>query len=82
MDIDILISEVEKRPVIWDTSSEAYKDRNKRNESWIEVCQALYSDFDDKLQAEKETKREYYFIIFYNHILLHCHAKRPLSLMK
>lgn len=40
-----LISEVEKRPVLWDTSDEKYKDRNKNNEAWLDVTSALYEHY-------------------------------------
>jgi hypothetical protein len=34
-----LITEVEKRPVLWDTSDESYKHRNKKNEDLLSyVC--------------------------------------------
>jgi hypothetical protein len=42
-----LISEVEKRPVLWNTSDESYKDRNKKNEVWLKVTSALYEDFSN-----------------------------------
>lgn len=31
METEQLIQEVKKRPVLWDTSDESYKDRNKKN---------------------------------------------------
>lgn len=30
MDIELLITEVEKRPVLWDVSDELYKNGNKK----------------------------------------------------
>jgi hypothetical protein len=33
---------VKKRKVIWDSSSEEYKNRNPRKSQWIEVCTVFY----------------------------------------
>nr|CAI5846164.1 unnamed protein product [Callosobruchus analis] len=30
VDSELLINEVQKRPVLWDTTSELYKDKNKK----------------------------------------------------
>ncbi|KAL1489057.1 hypothetical protein ABEB36_014002 [Hypothenemus hampei] len=54
IDIDLLIGEVEKRRVIWDTLSEEYKNRNKKQEAWILVCRCLFENFDEKLQSEQQ----------------------------
>ncbi|XP_066951247.1 uncharacterized protein [Macrobrachium rosenbergii] len=48
-----LISEVEMRPIIWDTSSDEYKDRAKKAEAWAEVCRALFLDYDLKSEADQ-----------------------------
>jgi len=32
MDVELLITEIEKRPVLWDVSDDLYKDRNKKND--------------------------------------------------
>jgi hypothetical protein len=31
MDIELLITEIDKRPILWDASNELYKDGNKKN---------------------------------------------------
>jgi len=54
METEQLISEVEKRPVLWDTSDEDYKDRNKKNEAWLNVTSALYDYFSINTETEKK----------------------------
>lgn len=36
-----LIRMFQERPELWDTSSEHYKDKEKRRESWLEIASAL-----------------------------------------
>jgi len=45
-DIDLLISLVEARPVLWDKTYDIYKDRNEKKKAWREVCFCLQEDFD------------------------------------
>lgn len=50
IDIDRLISSVQPREVLWDKSSEKYKDKFKTIEAWKAVCAEIvdgYEDFDD-----------------------------------
>ncbi|KAG5862911.1 hypothetical protein JTB14_018892 [Gonioctena quinquepunctata] len=55
MDIDLLIAEVQKRRVLWDTTDEEYKDRNTKNTAWTEVAEAVCSeDFKPKQEAEQK----------------------------
>jgi len=44
--IDLLISLVEARPVLWDKTDDTYKDRNKTKKAWREVCICLQEDFE------------------------------------
>lgn len=46
IDMELLISEVEKRPALWDTSDEDYKDKNKENLIWNEICSCLFENYD------------------------------------
>jgi len=38
LDIDLLISLVEARPVLWDKTDDIYRDRNETKKAWREVC--------------------------------------------
>jgi hypothetical protein len=38
MDVELLITETEKCPVLWDASDETYKDRNEKNDGRMEVA--------------------------------------------
>jgi len=45
-DIDLLISLVEARPVLWNKTDDIYKDRNEPKKAWKEVCICLQGDFE------------------------------------
>jgi hypothetical protein len=44
-----LISEVEKRPVLWNMFDESYKDKNKKNEAWLNVTSALNENYSNNI---------------------------------
>jgi hypothetical protein len=44
-DIDLLISLVGARPVLWDKMEDIYKDRNETKKACREVCICLQEDF-------------------------------------
>ncbi|XP_076054585.1 uncharacterized protein LOC143033254 [Oratosquilla oratoria] len=48
------ISEVEKRPALWDPSKEEYKNKNKKEEAWSEVCRSTYQNYEEKTEEEKK----------------------------
>ncbi|KAK7067373.1 hypothetical protein SK128_005799, partial [Halocaridina rubra] len=49
-----LISEVEKRPALWNPSNEEYKNKKKKVEAWLEVCHSVYLDYEEKTAEEKK----------------------------
>jgi len=59
MDVELLITEIEKRPVLWDVSDELYKDRNKKNDGWMEVATVIFENFSEKTQTEQKIISEY-----------------------
>jgi hypothetical protein len=59
MDVELLISEIEKRPVIWDVSDELYKDRNKKNDGWMEVATIVFENFGEKTKTEQKVISKY-----------------------
>nr|CAI5828261.1 unnamed protein product [Callosobruchus analis] len=48
VDSELLINEVQKRPVLWDTTN-----KNKKNTAWAEVCTVLLEDFEAKTDSEQ-----------------------------
>lgn len=54
MDIEVLISEVEKHPVLWDISNLEYKDKLKRNEAWLRVASIVTPNFMQKMETDKK----------------------------
>jgi hypothetical protein len=53
--IELLMSFVEARPVLWDKSSDVYKDRDSTRKAWKEVCVRLKEDFEELSDNEKNT---------------------------
>jgi len=52
-DTDLLISLVEIRPVLWDTTDDICKDRNEPKKAWTEVCICLQEGFEDLGDVKK-----------------------------
>nr|CAD7579283.1 unnamed protein product [Timema californicum] len=47
------IDEVRKRPSIWDSSSEDYKNKHVRRNMWAEVCEVLFPGYNKMGNIEK-----------------------------
>lgn len=58
IDNDLLITLVEQRPVLWDKTLDAFKDRDATRKAWCEVCKELRSDFSDLDDKEKNSYGE------------------------
>lgn len=54
VNLELLITMIEERPVIWDKTLEMYKDRNLTRSAWKEICLAFVEDFDDKSDKQKD----------------------------
>ncbi|KAF9406807.1 hypothetical protein HW555_012946 [Spodoptera exigua] len=51
-DVDFLISLIEERPVLWDTSNEDYKNKFIKQDAWKDVCKSLFPNFEEKENNE------------------------------
>jgi hypothetical protein len=58
-DIDLLISMVEARPVLWDKTDDIYKDGNKTKKARREVSICLQEDFEALGDVQKNALVEY-----------------------
>lgn len=69
MDIDVeqLIFEVQERPILWDTSSELYKDKNKKIIAWIDVCSIIDKKFTEKSKEDQEVIGKLFLLIWFHH---------------
>lgn len=56
VDTDLLISEVKKRPAVYDQQEDNYSDRNKKQRCWDEICAILVPGWEDSSQLEKSCK--------------------------
>ncbi|KAL1130498.1 hypothetical protein AAG570_011746 [Ranatra chinensis] len=54
-DSDRFITEVELRPAIWDSRSEAYSNKQARGKAWEELCEIFVLDYEDMDAAKKNT---------------------------
>jgi hypothetical protein len=59
MDIELLIHEVFQRPVLWDTTTEEYKNKHMKTTAWGEVACALFPDMQQTTAAEQKMMRKY-----------------------
>ncbi|CAG9836442.1 unnamed protein product [Diabrotica balteata] len=53
IDNELLINLVEQRSVLWDTTLEQYKNRNKTLQDWKEICRILKDGFDEMSEKEQ-----------------------------
>lgn len=61
-DTEVLISEIERRPCIWDPSTEDYKNKIQKTEAWVEVYTSLYPDYEEKTREEKQQIGRFYLL--------------------
>ena len=58
-----LISLFRERQCLWDLSSEEYKNRNLKKDSWKDVCQQLFKKFEDMNDQEKNETCKYCILL-------------------
>lgn len=54
IDCEISINEVLKRPLMWNTACENYKEKTKKKTAWSEITISFISDFQDKNVSEQK----------------------------
>lgn len=59
IDVELLISLVQNRPVIWDKTLEIYKDKNLRTAGWREICLILKEDFEEMEEKKRQDYGKY-----------------------
>jgi hypothetical protein len=62
-DIDLFISLVEAKPVLWDKTDDIYKDRDETKKACREVC-ICFQDFEALRDVQKNTFGEYCHNLF------------------
>lgn len=53
VDAEMLISFIQKRPVLWEKTLDIFKDRTATRNAWREVCVEVNNDFDTMDENEK-----------------------------
>lgn len=51
--MELLISLVENRPVLWDKTQECYQNRQSSFAAWREICLAVNEGFETMSEKEK-----------------------------
>lgn len=73
IDIEMLISLVENRPVLWDKTSESYKIKQLNFTAWMDICKMIHPSFDTLSYKEKNEFGKFtliiYSLLFIKHIL-------------
>ena len=64
VDVELLISLVEERPVLWDKSLEAYKSKTETTAAWREVCNHLNPGFESMSDDAKNKICEYMYFSY------------------
>lgn len=59
VDIELLIEEIRKRPVLWDRFSVEYNDRVTKMKLWEEVHEAVFDDWTQLGSADKRIRSKY-----------------------
>ncbi|XP_075155178.1 uncharacterized protein LOC142228593 [Haematobia irritans] len=54
MESEQIISEVKKRPVIWDTTAECYKNKTMKMNAWLDVAASIKPNFKTMSKAEQK----------------------------
>lgn len=64
IDIEMLISLVENRPVLWDKTSESYKIKQLNFTAWMDICKMIHPSFDTLSYKEKNEFGKFTLIIY------------------
>lgn len=59
IDNELLIHLVQERPVLWDKTIDAFKDRNATRSAWREVCLQFRNNFDELEDSKKNAVCKY-----------------------
>lgn len=65
-DYELLVNLVQEREVLWDKTSESYKDKRKNIKAWQEICVILNEKFETLSDKEKNEYGElhlFYLIV-------------------
>jgi len=53
IDIEILISSIEERPILWDKTLDTFSDRSKKRTAWRQVFSLMKPGFEDLNQKDQ-----------------------------
>ena len=62
-DVDKFIKCIHNNNAIWETSSKQYMDKNMKTQSWVNVGQAVYEDWDELSTTEKDDRGKVLYIL-------------------
>lgn len=65
LDVELFIEEIRKLPAIWNAASEEYRDKCKKRAAWVNLCEIVCENFNDKPDQEKNVIGRVNFHFFY-----------------
>lgn len=63
IDIDLLISLVQERPIIWDKGHEHFSDKFRKANEWAAVCKNLFENYDEFEDPKKNKIGKLLYVI-------------------
>jgi hypothetical protein len=73
LDVDLLITSVEERPLLWDKTLDSYSDRNEKRKCWRDIFSIMkpgFEELDIKDQKIIGKIKKIAFCVFFNYVLL------------
>jgi len=59
LDVELLISEVQLNPCLWDLSDKEYSNREVKKKTWNQIAKNIFSDWETIQIGERKEKRKY-----------------------
>lgn len=53
IDVELFIDEVKKRPALWDSTSDLYKNRQLKRDGWKEICEIFVSSLTEQPESKQ-----------------------------
>lgn len=58
LDVELLISEVQSNPCLWDMSDKEYNNREVKKKTWYQIAKNIFSNWEDIQIGEQKEKRK------------------------
>ena len=65
-DVATLIGLIERKPCLWDKTSDSYKDKIEKSKAWREICAFLEGNFHQMNRNKQHKISKYTLLIHFN----------------